>query len=79
MEDNNFSDIFGQMFGSGIGHTPNCDTCGYKAYSDKIKYIKNKMISDIKKARASKFTTKAQYDAEIAKSYNEIFKYIRNI
>jgi hypothetical protein len=79
VENNNFSNIFGQFFGSKIDNTQNCNTCGYKAYSDNIKYIKNKMVSDIKKARASKYQTKSAYDAELAKSYNEIFKYIRNI
>lgn len=40
MENSDLGDVFSQLFGS----TSNCDTCGYKSYSDKIKYIKNKMI-----------------------------------
>lgn len=78
MNNNNFGDIFSQLFGNSANKS-NCDTCRYKTCSDKIKYIKNKMISDIKNARLAKHQTKSAYDAELAKSYNEIFKYIRNI
>lgn len=80
-KDDNFSNIFSSLFGNEQNRykNTNCDSCGYKIFLDKIKYIKNKMINDIKKARASKYKTKSEYDAEISKSYNEIFKYIRNI
>ena len=41
--DNDFLSSFSDLFGT--PKNSSCETCGYKAYSDKIKYIKNKMIS----------------------------------
>jgi len=73
--DNDFMDSFSQLFGGKSSNKSNCDTCGYKAYSDKINKIK-KMMIDCKNV-AIKANTKLEYLELVEKCFNKVAKEIK--
>ena len=68
--DFNFDTLFGNLKGKS-----NCDTCGYKAYSDKLKRIKAMMIA-VKK-QALQAPTRAEYLELVEKGFNRIGKEVK--
>ena len=71
--DNDFLDSFSQLFGSQTKSS--CNTCGYKAYSDKINKIKT-MMRDCKKI-AIKAPSRLEYLELVEKCFNKVAKEIK--
>ncbi len=67
------SNIFDTLF-SGTAKT-NCNTCGYKAYADKIKRIKAMMIAIKKEALVA--PSREEYLELVNKGFNRIGKEVK--
>lgn len=72
--DNDLMESFSQLFGSSSKKS-NCETCGYKAYSDKINKIKSMMRNC--KIVALKSNSRLEYLELIEKCFNSVAKEIK--